>query len=38
MEYLKQVSKWISQLESFTCIKTVYIYKEGSKEIDVRGI
>jgi len=32
------VSKWISQLESFGCIKTVYIYKEGSKEIDKRYI
>lgn len=32
------VSKWISQLESFNCIKTVYIYKEGSKEIDKRYI
>lgn len=32
------VSKWISQLESFSCIKTVYIYKEGSKEIDKRYI
>lgn len=32
------VSKWISQLESFNCIKTVYIYKQGSKEIDKRYI
>ena len=32
------VSKWIRQLESFNCIKTVYIYKEGSIEIDKRYI
>lgn len=32
------ISKWISQLESFGCIKTTYTYKEGSKEIDKRYI
>tara|TARA_S200002703_G_scaffold38089_3_gene33397 strand:- start:8288 stop:8905 length:618 start_codon:yes stop_codon:yes gene_type:complete len=32
------VSKWISQLESFGYIKTIYLYKEGSKEIDKRYI